>query len=53
MVQYYVHERQTLESAKAYQIIYDTYATQPEELDPTGNERATSFKNFVCYLLLS
>ena len=22
-------------------------------LDPAGNERAASFKNFVCYLLLS
>lgn len=53
MVQYYVHERQTLETAKAYQIIYDTYAAAPEELDPTGNDRAHSFKNFVCYLLLS
>ena len=53
MVQYYVHEKQTLESAKAYQIIYDTYASKPDELDPTGNERAASFKNFVCYLLLT
>ena len=26
MLQYYVHEKQTLEAAKAYQIIYDTYA---------------------------
>ena len=53
MVKYYVHEKHTLETAKAYQIIYDTYAASPEELDPTGNERAASFKNFVCYLLLS
>jgi hypothetical protein len=53
MVQYYVHEKQTLESAKAYQIIYDTYASKPEELDNTGNERAAAFKNFVCYLLLT
>ena len=53
MVQYYVHEKQVIESAKAYQIIYDTYASAPEDLDPSGNERALSFKNFVCYLLLS
>lgn len=53
MVQYYVHEKHTLDTAKAYQIIYDTYAALPDELDPSGNERAASFKNFVIYLLLS
>ncbi len=53
MVQYYVHERHTLDTAKAYQIIYDTQAAAADELDPTGNERAASFKNFVIYLLLS
>jgi 26S proteasome regulatory subunit N5 len=53
MVQYYVHERMTLDTAKAYQIIYDTFAANPEELDPAGNERAVAFKNFMIYLLLS
>jgi hypothetical protein len=52
-VQYYIHEKQTLDTAKSYQIIYDTYALAPEELDPTGNERAAAFKNFVSYLLLT
>jgi len=53
MVQYYIHERMTLDTAKSYQIIYDTFAANPEELDPNGNERSHSFKNFLIYLLLS
>ena len=53
MVQYYIHEKQTLDTAKSYQIIYDTYALAPEDLDPTGNERAAAFKNFLSYLLLT
>ena len=40
MVSYYVHERMTLDTAKAYQIIYDTFAANPEELDKSGNERS-------------
>ena len=53
MVQYYIHERMTLDTAKAYQTIYDTFAANPEELDANGNERAQSFKNFLIFLLLS
>ena len=34
-------------------MIYDTFAANPEELDPAGNERAVAFKNFLIYLLLS
>jgi 26S proteasome regulatory subunit N5 len=40
MVSYYVHERMTLDTAKAYQTIYDTFAANPEELDKSGNERS-------------
>lgn len=53
LVQYFVHEKQSLETAKAFQIIYDTQNAAPEELDPSGQERLASFQNFVIFLLLS
>ena len=40
----------TLDIAKAYQTIYDTYASLPDELDPQGNNRLTTFQNFILYL---
>jgi 26S proteasome regulatory subunit N5 len=43
LVQYYIHEKMTLDIAKAYQTIYDTFASLPDELDPQGNNRLTSF----------
>ena len=41
MVKYYVHEKETLEAAKAYQTIYDTINKTPVEegtpgLDPSS-----------------
>jgi len=33
MVQYYIHEKELLETSKAYQIIYDTINKDPENLD--------------------
>jgi len=57
MVMYWVHEKEVLNAAKAYQIIYDTINKANEdlqkELDPTGVERTESFRNFVLYLLIS
>lgn len=57
MIQYWVHEKEVLNAAKAYQIIYDTIHKAKEEmqqeLDPTGTERTDSFRNFVLYLLIS
>lgn len=55
MVLYYIHERMTLDIAKAFQTIFDTFnAGQPaDELDPSGKERQESFQNFVIYLMLS
>ena len=34
MVRYFVHEKQVLEAAKAFQTIYDTHSKA--ELDPSG-----------------
>lgn len=55
MVQYYVHEKMLLETAKAYQTIYDTYnKSDPElKLDQTGNEKNQAFQNFIIYLMIS
>ena len=57
MVAYWVHEKEVLNAAKAYQIIYDTINKASEELknelDPTGAERTEAFRNFVLYLLIS
>jgi len=57
MVEYWVHEKEVLNAAKAYQIIYDTINKSNDEmktqLDPSGNERSEAFRNFVLYLLIS
>jgi len=58
MVKYYIHEKETLEAAKAYQTIYDTINKTPVEegtpgLDPSNQKRIDSFRNFCLYLLLS
>jgi len=37
MVLYYVHEKELLEAAKAYQIIYDTIHKDPQNLDDENN----------------
>ena len=56
MVHYWIHEKESLNAAKAFQIIYDTINKSSEELkkeiDPTGEEAANSFRNFVLYLLI-
>jgi len=54
MVQYYVHEKELLETAKAYQIIYDTINKDHENLDDQeGSQRTENFRNFLLYLLMS
>lgn len=53
MVYYYIHERMTLEAAKAYQTIYDTLHANPDLLDPSGDDRVIAFQNFIIYLMLS
>lgn len=58
MVRYFIHEKETLEAAKAYQTIFDVINKTPVEedkvpLDPTGVKKKNSFRNFVIYLLVS
>lgn len=58
MNRYYIHEKETLAAAQAYQTIYDTInKTVTEEdkvpLDPSGQKKKDSFRNFVIYLLIS
>ena len=55
MVLYYVHERMTLDAAKSYQTIYDTYnKSDPElNLDPSNQLKPAAFQNFIIYLMLS
>lgn len=53
MVQYYVHERMTLDTAKAFQLIYDTLSANADELDPSNTERTPAFQNFIIFLMLS
>jgi 26S proteasome regulatory subunit N5 len=57
MIQYYIHEKQTLDTSKAYQTIYDTIKNTSDELQATLNADGVlmnnSFQNFVIYLLIS
>lgn len=57
MVRYYVHEKESIETCRCYQTIYDTINKADEEtkaqLDASGEARKSSFQNFVLYLLLS
>lgn len=59
LVRYYVHEKEMMEVAKAYQTIFDTLnkASTDEKLkahiDSTGEEKKKAFQNFVLYLLVS
>ena len=58
MVKYFIHEKETLEASKAYQTIFDTINKTPVEedqvpLDPAGQRKKQSFRNFVIYLLVS
>lgn len=48
-----------LNAAKAYRTIYDALKKASEDealiagLDPQGQDRKSSFQNFVCYLLVA
>ena len=58
MVRYHVHEKESSETSKCYQIIYDTINKAENEelktkLDPTSEIRKNSFSNFILYLLVS
>ena len=58
MVRYWIHEKEIMETSKAYQTMYDTVnKTEDEELkaklDADGELRAQTFRNFVLYLLIS
>ena len=54
MIQYYVHEKMILDTAKSYQTIYDTYNKSDAalNLDPTGELKAVAFQNFIIYLMV-
>jgi hypothetical protein len=47
-----VHEKQTLEAAKDFQIIFDTIQAHPE-LFIDESEKVVAFQNFILYLMLS
>jgi 26S proteasome regulatory subunit N5 len=57
IIEFYNHEKDTLEVAKCYQIIYDTMVKAEEnkecnlEFDP--KEKSRNFENFVIYLLFT
>ena len=57
MVRYFNHEKETLETSKAYQTIYDTINKAEEEektkLDADSSIRNNAFQNFILYLLIS
>ena len=55
LLKYFIHEKMTLDTAKAYQTIYDTYNKSDAELnlDPTGELKNTSFQNFIIYLMIA
>lgn len=52
MTLYYIHEKMTLDAAKAFLTMYDTMvAMEAEWTDET--KKSNSFENFVIFLLLS
>lgn len=57
MVRYYVHEKEVMEVAKCYEIIFETINGANDELkkklDATGEASKSAFRNFVLYLLIS
>merc|ERR1719188_142474 len=58
LVKYHIHEKETLETSKCYQIIYDTVnkcedEEQKTKLDASGEVRKNAFTNFVLYLLVT
>jgi len=57
MVQYHVYEKELLNAAKDFQIIFDVYnkadAELTAKLDSTGEKKSLAFRNFVLYLLVS
>lgn len=57
IIEYYNHEKNTLEVARCYQTVYDAMVQAEEdkeiELSFTKEERNASFKNFVVYLMIT
>jgi len=51
MVRYYVHEKMVLDTAKAFQTIYDTHSKA--ELDLDGQQKRRAFQNFIVYLMVA
>lgn len=45
MIQYYIHEKQVLDSSKAYQVIYDTIKNSAADLQQTLNTNGTLMNN--------
>jgi hypothetical protein len=52
LVTYHVHEKQTLEAAKGYQIIFDTLVANAD-LFIDERDRIVAFQNFIIFLMLS
>ena len=53
-IKYYIHEKEYLESAKSFQIIYDTIVSDKEnKYNFSQDQKVSSFTNFVCFLLFS
>ena len=57
MVRFYIHEKESMETCRAYQTIYDTINKADDEtkakVDSNSEIRKNAFQNFVLYLLLS
>ena len=55
MVKYYVHEKMLLDTAKAFQTIFDTYnkADVALGLDPSGDLKKKAFENFALFLMVA
>lgn len=55
MVRYFIHEKMMMDTAKAYQTIYDTYNKSEADLalDLTGELRNLAFQNFIIYLMVA
>lgn len=57
MVKYFINEKETMDVAKAYQTIFDTYSKAEGDLklklDPTGELAKRAFQNYILFLLIA
>ena len=53
MAKYYIHEKETLDVAKSYHTIFETYEKIKDEGMKNEEDVSSAFKNYILYLLIT